>query len=126
MACTPSCCIMADVVKLAELKRKERTIIVPWQLDDSGREVVEIEVTYDPSSRTMENADPSDPNMSLKDFWVEKLVQAVKRWDITDDHGTPLPITKEGIGPLEDALVQTILAKIQDDARPNLKSMIAT
>lgn len=102
--------------KLSELRRAQRTITVNWKKDKDT--VVPVQVTYDPSKITMASQDPDD-GMSLHDFNESRCMQYVQGWDLMDDDGNPTPITKEGIGTLEMALVSQMIGDILADSRPN-------
>ena len=111
---------------LHELRRKARTISVQWEIEPGT--VVPVQVTYDPSKITMDSQTipVDDPEISLGDFWSRKLQEYIVGWDIQGEDGALVPVTKEGIGRLEAALVQVILNAVQNDARPNLQILTNT
>lgn len=111
-------------MKLAELRRKARTITLQWPITPT--ETAPIQITYDPSKITMASQDIPDDGKTLHDYWQEKLQEYVTSWDIQDEDGKNLAVTAEGIAKLEVAMVQFMLSGIQDDARPNRMTTTST
>ena len=110
--------------KLKELRRKERTINVDWYVDDQT--VVPVQVTYDPNKITMGSQDVVGKQQTLHDYWQDRILDYVVGWDLMEDSGEKLPITKDGIAQLDINLVQAILGAINGDNVPNLRSTTNT
>jgi hypothetical protein len=113
------------MAKLSELRRKQRTFTVAWPIDDSN--TVEVQITYDPSKITMASQDIPDDGITLHDWHEQKFMDWVTGWDLMEDSGEPLPLTKEGLAKVESSFVAVTLRAIQENAiLPNVKSTTNT
>lgn len=92
-------------ITLSELASRTRSLVVPYPTDQG---TVEIAIKYRIGERTsasLEHDTPDDP-------W---LMRALVDWDITDDDGEPLPITKDNLALLPGGGRPIIRAIIEDD-----------
>lgn len=54
--------------------------------------------------------------------YINSLVETVTSWDLLDDDGQPLPITKEALAPFGFGVVRHIFDEIIRDSLPNQKT----
>lgn len=92
-------------ITLSELASRTRSLSVPYPTDQG---TVEIAVKYRIGERTAESLDRDTP----EDPW---LLRALVEWDITEDDGEPLPITRENLSMLPGGGRPLIRAIIEDD-----------
>lgn len=93
----------------------------------SDRKIVQIgigddalNVTYRPQAITPETLDRmtaanDKPGAAI----VETVVEMVADWDLTDDDGSPYPLTIKDVRRLPVSFLSTIVKEITDDLNPN-------
>jgi hypothetical protein len=108
-------------VKLVDLKRDQRTILIPISLGENadGEQVTEdLRVTYRPSAYTA-NAE-LDFNSKLKGDWKSEMGLAfvhtlVIEWDLEGEDGQPVAITMAALADLPSSFVGEVIAGIGKD-----------
>lgn len=92
-------------IKLSELASRTRSIVVPY---DTNEGTVDIAITY----RLGERASASFERDTEEDPW---LLRALVSWDIVDDDGEPVEITREVVASLPGGGRPIIAAILKDD-----------
>ncbi len=107
-------------MKISELMRDRRTVIIPVGDDD-------VAITYRPAGLTPETeenltkyANDQRGGAALVAFLADCLVE----WDITDDSGKPLPINTKTLSKLPIVFLGQVVSAISEDMRPNPPSAV--
>lgn len=104
--------------KLAALKRDTGTVEIPTEGDES------LIVTYRKSFVSPHLAEQlarlsAMPPVEQFGVVAAMVAAAVSEWNLTDDGGQVLPLTLDSINRIDASALQTIMAAIQEDTRPD-------
>lgn len=92
-------------ITLSELASRTRSLVIPYPTDQG---TVDIAISYRIGERTSASLDRDTDD----DPW---LLRALVSWDIVDDAGEALPITRENLSMLPGGGRPIIRAIIDDD-----------
>lgn len=107
-------------IRLSDLRANKRTVAVEYDGET-------LNVEYRPQAVNPEyqdwlkNLGQREAKTSEAELW-EKILAVVSGWDLLDDDGQPLPVSREFIAMLPTDLLMAITWAIQEDAGPNRRS----
>ena len=108
--------------RFSDLQNLTPTVTVRFELP--GCDPIEFTVTY----RLNVLARKRLQGIMEKDDFVDQLLDLIERWDLEDDDGTPVPVTKETLEELPMPVLMSIFDAIIEHARPDrgeLKTPVA-
>jgi hypothetical protein len=104
--------------KVSSYTSKTRRLVIPFEEDDDEP----LTVVYRPrglKTETLTQLQAAKATEQFDQLVCVQIIALVESWDLTDEDGTPVPITPESLAAIPVTLLSHVFDKINEDIRPN-------